>query len=82
MKALLFIGGLGPMEIVIILVVVLIIFGGRKIPELGKDIGSGIREFRKAITGNPQSGDSETQRLEEPTPRTSQPKKKSNNKKA
>ena len=53
MKGALFIslGQLGPLEIVIILVVILIIFGGRKIPELGKDIGNGIREFRHDVFG-------------------------------
>lgn len=49
---LMFIGGLGPGEIVIILVVVLILFGGRKIPQLARDLGKGIREFRKSISGN------------------------------
>lgn len=48
---LLLIGTLGPMEWVIILVVVLILFGGRKIPQLAKDLGSGIREFRKSLSG-------------------------------
>jgi sec-independent protein translocase protein TatA len=40
--------GLGPMEIVLIVVVVLLLFGGRKIPELMKGIGQGMKEFRKA----------------------------------
>jgi len=40
--------GLGPMEIVLILAVVLLLFGGRKIPELMKGLGQGMREFKKA----------------------------------
>ncbi len=40
--------GLGAPEIVVIVLVVLLLFGGRKIPELMKGIGSGIREFNKA----------------------------------
>jgi sec-independent protein translocase protein TatA len=40
--------GLGPMEIVLIVAVVLLLFGGRKIPELMKGLGQGMREFRKA----------------------------------
>ena len=40
--------GLGPMEIVLILAVVLLLFGGRKIPEVMKGIGQGMREFKKA----------------------------------
>ena len=43
-----FLFGLGPMEIVLIIVVILLLFGGRKIPELMKGIGQGVKEFRKA----------------------------------
>tara|TARA_Y100001937_G_scaffold61180_5_gene83808 strand:+ start:10959 stop:11261 length:303 start_codon:yes stop_codon:yes gene_type:complete len=46
----LFIQGIGPVEWIIILAVILILFGGRKIPQLAKDLGSGIREFRKSVT--------------------------------
>lgn len=40
--------GLGPTELVIILIIVIIIFGPRRLPELGKTIGRGISELRKA----------------------------------
>jgi len=50
----LFIGGLGPWEIAIILVVVLLLFGGKKIPQLARDLGSGMREFRKNLGGASQ----------------------------
>ncbi|MBI3914096.1 MAG: twin-arginine translocase TatA/TatE family subunit [Chloroflexi bacterium] len=40
--------GLQPLHIVIILVVALLIFGPSRLPELGKSIGKGINEFRKA----------------------------------
>ncbi len=40
--------GLGAPEITVIVLVVLLLFGGRKIPELMKGLGSGIREFNKA----------------------------------
>lgn len=40
----------GAGEWIVILVVVLILFGGRKIPQLAKDLGSGIREFRKSLS--------------------------------
>ena len=39
---------IGPWEGVIVLVVVLIIFGGKKIPELARGLGQGLREFKKA----------------------------------
>jgi sec-independent protein translocase protein TatA len=39
---------LGPTEIILIVAVVLLLFGGRKIPELMKGIGQGMKEFKKA----------------------------------
>lgn len=39
---------LGPQEIILILVVIFIFFGAKKIPELAKGLGTGLREFRKA----------------------------------
>lgn len=41
--------GLGPWEIVLIALVVLLIFGGRKIPELMKGLGKGIKNFKEGI---------------------------------
>jgi sec-independent protein translocase protein TatA len=49
---------LGPTEIILVAVVLLLLFGGRKIPELMKGLGQGVREFKKAsrmeeeVTGN------------------------------
>ncbi len=43
------IGGLGTPEILIIALVVLLLFGGRKIPELMKGVGKGIRSFKKGM---------------------------------
>lgn len=42
-------GRLGPMEIFLILLIVVLIFGGRKIPEIGKGIGEGIKNFKDAM---------------------------------
>jgi len=41
-------GGLGPWEIILILLVVLVLFGAKKLPELAKGMGQGIKEFKKA----------------------------------
>lgn len=41
-------GGLGATEIILIIAVVLLMFGGKKIPELMKGLGSGIKEFKNA----------------------------------
>lgn len=43
--------GLGHWEILLIIVAVLLLFGGRRIPELMKGIGSGMREFKKGLRG-------------------------------
>ena len=43
-----FAGMFGPTEIILIVLVVVILFGGRKIPELMKGIGQGMKEFKKA----------------------------------
>jgi sec-independent protein translocase protein TatA len=44
---------LGMTELIIILVIVLIIFGAGKLPEIGSGIGKGIRNFKKATSSNP-----------------------------
>jgi sec-independent protein translocase protein TatA len=44
-----FLGMIGPWQIVLIVAVVLLLFGGRKIPELMRGLGSGIREFKDAV---------------------------------
>ena len=41
----------GPGELVLILLMVLVIFGAGKVPEIGKSLGKGLREFKKAIKG-------------------------------
>lgn len=51
-------GRLGPTEIILIVLVVVLLFGGKKIPELMKGLGSGINEFKKASKGDEQPADS------------------------
>ncbi len=46
--SILFLGNLGATEIILILAVVLLMFGGKKIPELMRGLGNGIREFNDA----------------------------------
>lgn len=45
----LFIGGLGMQEVLLIALVVLLFFGGRKIPELMKGLGKGVRSFKEGM---------------------------------
>ncbi len=42
--------GIGTTEIIIIAVVLLILFGGKKLPELGRGLGDAIKEFKKALS--------------------------------
>jgi sec-independent protein translocase protein TatA len=42
-------GSLGPTELILILLIVIIIFGARKLPDLGRSIGEGIKNFKKSI---------------------------------
>jgi sec-independent protein translocase protein TatA len=44
-------GGIGMSELLVVLLIVLIIFGAGKLPEIGKGLGKGIRNFRRASTG-------------------------------
>jgi len=44
-------GALGAPEIIVILLIVILLFGGKKIPELFKGLGQGVREFKKASSG-------------------------------
>ncbi len=51
MKSLLLFGSFGAAEVVIIALVVLLLFGGKKIPELMKGIGKGIKSFKDGVKG-------------------------------
>ena len=42
---------IGPMEIAIVLIIALVVFGPSKLPELGKSAGRGFREFKDSVTG-------------------------------
>jgi sec-independent protein translocase protein TatA len=44
--------GIGPMELIVVLIIALIIFGPKKLPELGKSLGSGMRSFKDSVTGS------------------------------
>lgn len=59
---------LGAPEIILILLVVVIFFGAKKIPELAQGLGKGIREFRKAAREIEEDGQQETKKLDEKSP--------------
>lgn len=49
--------GLGLPEILIVLVIVLVVFGPKRLPDLGRSLGSGMREFKDSITGRSKDED-------------------------
>jgi sec-independent protein translocase protein TatA len=59
---------LGPLEIIVILLLALVFFGAKRLPELGKGLGQGIREFKKA--GKDIRSELEDSFKDDPTPPT------------
>ncbi len=52
-------GGIGPLELGIVLLIVLVVFGPKRLPTLGRQLGSGMREFKDSITGRTRDEDDE-----------------------
>ena len=52
----------GPTELIILLVIILLLFGAKRIPELAKGLGSGMREFRKSSSGDYDGVDEENKK--------------------
>jgi len=48
---------IGPMELIVVLVIVLLVFGPKRLPGLGKQLGSGMREFKDSISGGSKDDD-------------------------
>jgi sec-independent protein translocase protein TatA len=57
---------IGPLEIAIVLLIVLIIWGPRRLPELGKSLGSGMRNFKDSVTGKDKEKDPDPAEIEAP----------------
>ena len=72
-------GNIGWQGLVVILLILLLVFGPKRLPEMGRSLGRGMREFKDSITGN--DADEEPERTElappvEPGDRTTAPTKK------
>jgi sec-independent protein translocase protein TatA len=63
-----FIAGLGPLELAIILLIVLVLVGGRRLPALGRQLGDGVRGFKESVTSRADSqwDDDDSGRAEAP----------------
>ena len=43
--------GIGPTELIVVLVIALLVFGPKRLPDLGRSLGGGMREFKNSVTG-------------------------------
>ena len=54
-------GNIGPLEIIVVLIIALIVFGPKRLPELGSSLGRGIREFRNTVSGDKSDDDDDSE---------------------
>ncbi|MGH3066296.1 MAG: Sec-independent protein translocase subunit TatA/TatB [Gaiellaceae bacterium] len=72
-----FLGPIGTPELIIIMVVLLLLFGAKRLPEMGRSVGRGMREFKDAVTGDEKQA-SDAGELSAPVePHTHEPKTES-----
>lgn len=64
--------GIGPLELIVVLVIILVIFGPKRLPQAGRSLGQGLREFKDAVTGN-KDDDAEAPELPPAEKRVEQP---------
>jgi sec-independent protein translocase protein TatA len=57
-------GSIGPLELVVVLVIALIVLGPKKLPEVGRSIGHGMREFKDSLAGTSRDDEDEVHTLE------------------
>jgi len=57
-------GPIGPTELLLVVLIIIIIFGARKLPELGKSLGEGIKNFRKSISSKDKENESPPEKPE------------------
>ncbi|MEA2454740.1 MAG: sec-independent protein translocase protein TatA [Thermoleophilaceae bacterium] len=49
--------GIGPMELIVVLIIALVVLGPKRLPDAGRSIGKGMREFKDAVTGGGDKAD-------------------------
>ena len=52
-------GPVGPTELLIIVLIIVLLFGAKRLPDLGKSLGDGIRNFKKSVSGKDKDDDKE-----------------------
>jgi sec-independent protein translocase protein TatA len=58
----------GPLELAIVLIIALVVFGPKRLPELGRSLGRGIREFRGSVSGDSHDEPEPPEAIESPQP--------------
>lgn len=58
----------GPLELAIVLIIALVVFGPKRLPELGRSLGKGIREFRGSVSGDSHDEPERQEAIEPPKP--------------
>jgi sec-independent protein translocase protein TatA len=53
---------IGPMELVVVLAIALIVLGPKRLPEVGRSVGNGLREFKESLSGESSRHDDEDER--------------------
>ena len=59
---------IGPLELIIVLVIVLLIFGAKRLPEVGRGLGTGMREFKDSVSGEKKDKAETRSELPPPAP--------------
>jgi sec-independent protein translocase protein TatA len=55
---------IGPLELIIVLAIALIVLGPKKLPEVGRSIGNGMREFKESLSGEKRHEDDDIESIE------------------
>jgi sec-independent protein translocase protein TatA len=58
------IGNIGPLEVILVLAIALIVLGPKKLPEAGRAVGRGIREFKESVSGGDRDEEDEDRGLD------------------
>jgi sec-independent protein translocase protein TatA len=56
---------IGPLEIIVVLIIALVVFGPKRLPELGRSMGKGINEFKDSVSGGGSDDDDDGEQLPE-----------------
>lgn len=60
-------GPVGPTELILIVFIIVVIFGARRLPELGKSLGEGIKNFKKSVGSKEKKDDSSSDKPQPPS---------------